>query len=71
MKITGERFRKAVYLLSDIVVLALGAFCLFVGITSENHILAGFGVAFGMVIVGIGLAGLLELTNSGGKLLGW
>ena len=71
MKIIRKEFQKAVYWLSDIVILALGAFCLYLGLTSGNYILAGFGVALGMIIGGIGLAIFLELTRASSKLLGW
>ena len=66
--IKGKRLRKAVYWLFSIVALGLGAFCLYLGVTSENHVLAGFGVALGMVIVATGLAISLELTGLGNKL---
>ena len=67
----GKILRKAIYLLSDIVILALGAFCLLWGINTENHILAGIGVSLGLLVGGIGVAIFLELTNLGRKLLGW
>ena len=50
MKLIRKEWQKPAYWLSDIVILALGAFCLYLGLTSEHHILAGFGVALGMIM---------------------
>jgi hypothetical protein len=71
VKIAGSKFSRIVYLLSDIVILTLGGFCLFVGVSSESSILEGLGVAFGILLGGVGVAALLELTNSGSKFLSW
>ena len=67
----GKVFRQFVYVLSCMVMLGGGGYLLFLGVTLENHIWAGLGVAFGMVIGALGLAAFLELSRLGGKLSGW
>ena len=67
----GKIFRQFVYGLSSIVILGGGGFLLFLGLTLESSILAGIGVALGMIIGGAGLAALLELSRLGSKLSGW
>ena len=67
----GERFRQFVYGLSSIVMLALGAFLLFLGVTVESSILAGIGVALGMIFGAVGLAAFLDFSHLGSRLSGW
>jgi len=67
----GKKFRQFTYGLSCLVILALGGFCLFLGLTLESSVLAGIGVALGMVIGAVGLAIFLELFRLGSKFSRW